>query len=244
MNASSHRLRKFLSITVLALAATGFALAIGWRTAWPVQGVDVSAWQGEIDWQRLAANDIDFAFIKATEGSTFRDPRFAANWKEAHRTRLAIGAYHFFSFDSPGITQAENFIATVPAVAGMLPPVVDVEFYGGHQGRFERGELTADAVREQLKTLLDALEAHYGLLPILYVVDDTYDAFIVGAFDDHPLWIRALLRSPRLPAGRRWTFWQFFNRGIMPGYTGRETFIDLNVFNGNAAELRALGAKE
>ena len=76
----------------------------------PVRGVDVSAYQGDIDWKTLASQNIDFAFIKATEGSNFTDKRFAFNFAEASKTSLRVGAYHFFSFESGGDTQAENFI--------------------------------------------------------------------------------------------------------------------------------------
>lgn len=100
------------------------------RERYPVRGVDVSSWQGEIDWPTLAGQGLSFAFIKATEGSGFTDPRFSYNWEEARKTALRVGAYHFFSYDSPGKTQADNFIAAVPREPGALPPVVDVEFYG------------------------------------------------------------------------------------------------------------------
>ena len=89
-----------------------------------VRGVDVSAYQGEIDWDILASQGIDFAYIKATEGSGYVDPQFAANWEHAASTGLRIGAYHFFSFETPGATQAENFCNTVTASDGMLPPVI------------------------------------------------------------------------------------------------------------------------
>ena len=97
---------------------------------YPVRGVDVSAYQGEIDWDVLEKQEIDFAFVKATEGSSFVDRRFIQNYEEARKTDLRIGAYHFFSFDSSGKTQAENFIKNVPVDDEMLPPVVDFEFYG------------------------------------------------------------------------------------------------------------------
>lgn len=76
--------------------------------------MDVSSWQGEIDWPTLAGQGLSFAFIKATEGSGFTDPRFSYNWEQARKTALRVGAYHFFSYDSPGETQADNFIAAVP----------------------------------------------------------------------------------------------------------------------------------
>lgn len=97
---------------------------------YPVRGVDVSHYQGTIDWPVLAAQDLDFAYIKATEGSSHTDEKFAENWEAAKDTGLRIGAYHFFSFDSPGESQLKHFTETVPAFRQMLPPVVDFEFYG------------------------------------------------------------------------------------------------------------------
>lgn len=91
---------------------------------YPVRGVDVSHYQGAIDWQVLSAQSIQFAYIKATEGSSLVDEYFAQNWQDAHRTALYVGAYHFFSFDSPGQSQAENFIRTVPETDNALPPVI------------------------------------------------------------------------------------------------------------------------
>ena len=96
-----------------------------------VRGIDVSSYQGKIHWPTLSSQRISFAFIKATEGSSHKDPNFDHNWKEAQKTHLRIGAYHFMSFETPGKTQAKNFISTVGKTGGDLPPVVDVELYGG-----------------------------------------------------------------------------------------------------------------
>jgi lysozyme len=122
---------------VAVLAVLGVLVANG--VVWPnriaaarydVRGVDVAHYQGEIDWDVLAAQDLDFAWIKATEGASHTDPRFAANWAAATRTDLLVGAYHFMSFESPGADQAAQLAAEVPATPGTLPPVIDLEFYG------------------------------------------------------------------------------------------------------------------
>lgn len=99
------------------------------RLRYPIRGVDVSHYQGTIDWQILSRENLRFAYIKATEGSSHTDSQFIRNWEQVQQTKLAAGAYHFFSFDSPGATQAENFIRCVNAYPGMLPPVIDVEYY-------------------------------------------------------------------------------------------------------------------
>ena len=95
-----------------------------------VHGVDVSHYQGAIDWEVLSQQNLDFAIIKATEGSTHVDERFQDNWQAAGQTHLALGAYHFFSFDSEGDTQAASYIDIVGDLDGKLAPVIDVEYYG------------------------------------------------------------------------------------------------------------------
>jgi lysozyme len=86
--------------------------------------------RGEIDWETLASQGIDFAWIKATEGSSHVDPRFPENWARANETGLLVGAYHFMSFESSGTAQAEHLAGQIPATPGTLPPVIDLELYG------------------------------------------------------------------------------------------------------------------
>lgn len=203
------------------------------REDYPVRGVDVSSYQGEIDWEVLAAQDIQFAFIKATEGSSFTDPYFAHNFAAARQTDLRVGAYHFFSYDSAGKTQAENFIAAVPAVDGMLPPVVDVEYYGD----YEKTPPDKAAVQTQLNDMLPRLEEHYGCKPILYATEKSYQQFLAGAYTDYDLWIRSIVGEPTLTDKRKWTFWQYTNREKLPGYEGKESFIDMNVFAGSQEQF-------
>ena len=145
---------------------------------YPVRGVDVSAYQGEIDWQTLAAQDIDFAFIKATEGSTFVDKNFARNFSQAQQTALAVGAYHIFSYDSPGSTQAENFITNVIPYEGMLPPVIDLEFYG------DKAKNPPDraCVDTELRAMISLLTEHYDMPPIIYATEKSYKLYLDGGY--------------------------------------------------------------
>ena len=194
---------------------------------YPVTGVDLSHYQGEVDWERLSQEPITFAYIKATEGSSHVDSRFAQNWEGAGETGLLAGAYHFFSFDSPGETQAVNFITQVPAREGMLPPVVDVEYYGDKKENRPDGE----AVREQLQIMLELLTDHYQMPPVLYCTEEMWTDYLDGSFEDYPLWIRNVFTKPKI--SDPWTFWQYTNRGRLDGYAGDEEFIDLNVFYGD-----------
>lgn len=229
-------------IVVAALIAT---VLIASGVIWPnrvaaagyeTRGVDVSVYQGEIDWQVLGSEDIDFAIIKSTEGSGSQDSQFAANWEGAQKTDLVVGAYHFMSFESAGETQAQNVINTVPADAGTLPVTVDLEYYGD----FFDNPPTRGEVQTILDPLLAALEKHYGTAPIIYATQQAYDRYLVDAYPDNPIWIRSIATEPTLPDDRDWTFWQYSNRDRLPGYNGEEEFIDMNVFDGSLDDLRSL----
>ena len=156
-------LRILAALVVMTVFAAGIMAYLIWsgrillnnpsKTRYPVRGVDVSHYQGEIDWKVLGQQDIDFAYIKATEGSSHVDEKFSQNWSESALSGLAVGAYHFFSFDSSGDTQADHFIHTVGNRFGMLPPAVDVEYYADKKSNPPDPE----SVREQLQIMLDRL---------------------------------------------------------------------------------------
>lgn len=203
------------------------------KEEYPIRGVDVSAYQGTIDWKKLSEQDIQFAYIKATEGSSFVDEKFQENYKNAQETNLKIGAYHFFSYDSEGETQAENFINHVEKIDNMLPPVIDVEFYG----EYKKNNPDKEKTREQLRILIDKIKENYEVSPILYATNETYELYIANNFEDCEIWIRDIIKSPDLPDNREWTFWQYTNRGILEGYQGEETYIDMNVFHGTQEEF-------
>lgn len=224
----------------LFLLIAGYAVWMGLpgeaaAAAYPVKGVDVSAYQGEIDWAVLS-DGLDFAFIKATEGSGYTDPMFRQNLEGALDARLRVGAYHFFSFDSSWDAQAAHFISVVPADERLLPPVVDVELYGAHRSHPPE----PDAVRASLELLLGELEAHYGKRPILYATGRSYRLYLQGAFREYPIWIRDVHLPPSLPDGRGWLFWQYSDRARLPGYSGPESRIDRNVFCGSPEEFSRL----
>ena len=243
----SKKLRLILILTAAFLAAACLFLFLLWKgilrlnhpsaQVYPVRGVDVSSYQGEIDWDSLAAQDISFAFIKATEGSSLVDPYFAYNYEQAKKTPLRIGAYHFFSYDSSGLTQAENFIAQVEKYDNMLPPVVDIEFYGDKA----ENPPSKEAVDQELQSLLDRLEAHYGMKPILYATYHSYNLYLKNSYLDYDIWIRNVYTYPYFLDERDWTFWQYTDKEQWNGYSGPEKCIDVNVFNGTEEEFAGYG---
>ncbi len=219
-----------ISIFIASLVCTA-VIRIGRNEAekYDVKGVDVSSYQGKIDWNVLADEGISFAFIKATEGSRYVDRYFAENIKGARAAHLRAGAYHFLSYDSSGLEQAENFIATVPDYPEMLPPVVDVEFYGD----YEKNPLDEEATDKILSELIDELTKHYGKSPIIYTTRRAYSLYISGKYEDCDIWISDIIKKPTLPDGRKWTFWQYSHTEKLPGYEGVEEHIDMNVYNGD-----------
>ncbi len=202
-------------------------------------GVDVSSYQEDIDMGVLKEQDIRFVYIKATEGSGSQDPRFAENWKNAEKAGLLSGAYHFFSFDSAGRTQAENFIRTAgPDMKGRLLPAVDVEYYGDKEQNPPEKE---DVVRE-LKVYLETLEKEYGVKPLIYTGADIYEKYLKGEFDGYKKWMSSLFTPLRWNYKDEWVIWQYLNRGELEGYSGGERYIDLNVLS-RGTELEELTVK-
>lgn len=195
---------------------------------YPIPGIDVSNHQKDIDWEAVAKSEnIKFAFIKATEGMEFKDKYFKSNWDAATKTNLYVGAYHYFKITSSGKEQAENFINMVPQVRGVLPPVIDLEENGLEKDKFNR----------ELQDYIDMVEQHYGQRPILYVVYPIYNQYIKGEFEEYQIWIRDIVKPPRLSDNRDWAFWQYSDRGKISGIS---TFVDLNVFKGSSNDLKSL----
>ena len=225
----------FVLAAMLTLAVLLYAgiLQINHPSAekFPVKGVDVSSYQGDIDWKTLSDQGIRFAYIKATEGSSMEDRCFCYNWSEAAKTDLRIGAYHFFSFETSGQTQAENYIRSVKAPETMLPPAADVEPYGKYT------ELTP-TVLDDLSVWLRTVETQYGIKPIIYTSNNFYSK-IKAAFPTYDIWIRSVYGVPSKQI--TWVFWQYSSRMRLDGYSGDERFIDMNVFAGTEEEFRQYG---
>jgi lysozyme len=207
--------------------ATGPGLAGG-----PLPGIDVSHWQGTIDWGAARADGVEFAFIKATEGGDYTDPRFAANWAGARQAGVVRGAYHFFRPQTDAMAQAAHFLRTVTLAPGDLPPVLDVEVTDGR---------AADAIAAGVRTWLAEVERVTGRRPILYTRASFWTAQMGGGFNAYPLWVAHYgVSSPSIPAGwSGWTFWQHSDAGRVSGIGGD---VDLDWFNGDRAALAAFAA--
>ncbi len=224
--------------SLLAVGA-GAALLGGWWSPWArglAQGVDVSRYQGAIDWRALAADDVGFVYIKATEGSDYVDPRFVSNWAGAGAVGLPRGAYHFFTLCRSGAEQAANFIRVVPRGTGGLPHALDLEHLGPCRTRPAMTDVAGEA-----RVFLDRVAAHYGRRPVIYTTEEFHDLHLARMTGER-FWMRSLFGRPRARAGE-WVLWQHHNRGRRRGVSGP---VDLNAFRGDARAFAqwALGATE
>lgn len=201
---------------------------------YPVQGIDISHHQRLVRWSEVAKGGIAFAYIKATEGGSFRDTRFTENWKGARDAGITRGAYHFYTLCRPPEVQAANFIATVPKEAGILPPVLDLEFGGNCKAR-----PPADDVRASLKKMSDALFAAYGVRPLLYVTREFLSVYGRTLPEHAGLWLRSIAWTPRW-SDPAWVFWQYHNRGTVIGIDGP---VDRNVYRGSITEFAAFAGR-
>lgn len=233
MSKKKKRIAALALTAVFAMTVTMIIVHFTAPQGYFVKGVDVSAYQGEIDWNTLS-DGLSFAFIKATEGSGYTDPRFEYNLSEALKTDLLVGAYHFFSYDSSGAAQARHFIETVPKIKGMLPPVIDVEFYGD----YTLDPPEKEKVLSELSDMITALEEYYGVKPIIYATRRSYTMFIKDE-TSCPIWLRDIIFKPALSEDTL-LFWQYTDKARLDGYDGEEKHIDMNVFFGDLEELKNL----
>lgn len=231
----------FLSIRYLlqqeqekkAAEARYTAFGITMPSGYDIHGIDVSSHQRSIAWPEVKAMEVDgtrmgFAFIKASEGLNDADKKFKTNFESAKAAGMICGAYHFFLATKSGKDQAANFIRQAVLQKGDLPPVVDIEqLYG----------VKPELMRTRLKEWLQAVEAHYGIKPIIYTYADFYNRNLGKKFNDYPLWVAHYLEPEKPRVGREWTFWQHSETGRVNGII---TAVDCNVFNGDSTAFRQL----
>ncbi len=219
------------------LGLTGFAAEAAHH--YPVHGVDVSKYQGSIDWVSARADGTAFAFLKATEGGDRVDDRFMDNWVAARAAGVPRGAYHFWYHCRSGESQADWFIRNVPRDATALPPVIDIEWTPFSPTCTKRPS-REDIVKEVM-AMSNRLEAWYGKRPILYVPIDVHRERLVGAFPNHKFWLRAVRDHPKnVYEDRDFLFWQYTETGTVAGIKGP---VDRNAFGGTREDWqRWMGA--
>lgn len=224
---------KAIAITIVTLTAAAILLVVGQRAlapreanvevdrrAYPSRGIDISAHNGEVDFDKVSAAGIDFVYIKASEGGTWRDAMFERNYSLAREAGLHVGVYHFFRFDVPGWKQSVNLLNALASKPLDLPVAIDVEEWGNP------AEYTTEDIVANLRSLVELLRQN-GREPIIYTNKNGYYRFVRGRFDDVGLWICSFT-TPPLADHDRWHLWQHSHIGRVAGVAGD---VDLCTFN-------------
>lgn len=229
------RIARPVAVAVLSLAAVVAPAAEAW--GWE-PGVDVSRYQHStsLDWAKVQADGVEFAFIKATEGRTYTNPYFADDWAATTALGLYRGAYHF-ARPSTGTAAAQaRYFVDVAGLAdqpGDLPPVLDLESTGG---------LGVSALQTWTASFLTTVETLTGRTPIIYCSPSFWRDHLGDstAFTRYPLWIAHYTSAaqPSLPGGwTTWAFWQNTSSGRVNGISGN---VDQDRFNGSLDDLKVL----
>ncbi len=198
------------------------------------EGIDISHWQGTINWTKVAAAGKRFAYMKASEDTWYVDPTYATNRAQANANGLLVGAYHF---SQPNATigsataQADHFLDTATPASGDLLPVLDLERTGG----LGQNKLIA-WVQEYMARIYERT----GVQGVIYCSPNFWRTNMGDTtwFSDNGydvLWVAhwTTATTPIVPGGAwggdGWTFWQYTSDGSVPGISGR---VDLNRYNG------------
>ena len=203
-------------------------------------GIDVSHHQGIIDWSLVYNAGKVFAFVKATEGYTYNDPRFVSNMQNGTQAGVWMGAYHFARPDNnTAISEAQHFVQIAGNFIGRgyLPPVLDLEDPPGHDLQLL---YTSHELSEWVRTWLETVEQLTGVEPIIYT-NGRYTQYLESTLTSYKLWIAEPDGNTNPPDNLNhwsdWSFKQYSWTGNVPGINGD---VDLDVFNGTIAELESL----
>ncbi|WP_343695552.1 glycoside hydrolase family 25 protein [Flavobacterium sp.] len=195
-----------------------------------VVGIDVSEFQGKVDWDEVEILDekypVQFVFIRATAGNDRVDGQFKRNWAGAKENKIIRGAYHYYRPNENSIEQANLFIKTVKLQKGDLPPVLDIEKLPKNQ--------PLDSLKKGLKRWLTKVEKHYQVRPIIYSGERYYSDFLKEEFGEYLFWI-ANYNFYREKIEDDWLFWQFTEKASLPGIKHR---VDVNIYNGDIEQLQ------
>jgi len=199
-------------------------------------GIDVSRWQPVVDWPRVKLAGTSFVLVKATQGTSGIDDKFASHWAGAKSVGLLRGAYHFYQPTVNPVEQAQKFFNKIASDPGELPPVFDIETTGG---------VGPAGLRDGAAQWLQEVERLLGRRPILYTRASYWNIYLrdlkSGQYPDwtanYPLWTAHYTTGPKpmLPKGwNAWTIWQYTESGALDGIRGK---VDRNWYNGTAQEL-------
>jgi lysozyme len=200
-------------------------------------GLDVSHYQEDVDWARVAKIGKVFAFLKASEGALISDALFETNRAGARKNNIIVGAYHLFHPGRAVADQVKLFVGQVKALEpGELPPVLDLEVPD------EWNPVTPTDRLKLISAWLEQVEDALGVKPIIYAARSFVDNLLKNdsRLAAYGLWLADYRVRPTLPVPwSDWVFWQFTDQGVADGITGN---VDLDLFNGSLRDLEKLQA--
>ncbi len=187
-----------------------------------IHGIDISHYQGHVFWETIAENsNMEYVYIKATEGGDRIDARYENNLKTAHKNGLAVGSYHFYRPRTPQQKQLENFTMQCRPHEQDLIPMIDIEVTGG---------LQTQAFCDSLFKFLDLVEKYYKQKPLLYTGANFYDKYLLGKLDGYKVMIAQYTqRQPKLKDDLDYVLWQYTGKGHIKGIKG---YVDKSRFMG------------
>ena len=209
--------RQSLNRTPLVIALVTFLLLVGSGYSALSQGIDVSKFQGVIDWRKVkASGKVKFAYIKATEGTSIQDPMYKRNIDSARAAGILVGSYHLYSKKTTAYQQFGNFKKVVQKSKQDLVPVLDIE------ERYGR-----DLYIARVDKILELMELEYGVKPLIYTSEKVYwEHFSSKKYKNYHIFIANYRRYP----STRFTLWQHSQTGRVKGISGD---VDLNKFHKN-----------
>lgn len=189
-----------------------------------VKGIDVSHHNPILDWAEVKRQNINFTYLKATEGITHDDRNYRYNYKLAKENNIKTGSYHFYNFGISGREQAKHFIRIAKCKSGDLIPAIDVEHSPANP--YSKDPTFIKSVIKELKVMEHELYEYYGVHPVIYTNTDCYKLYINDLFPNNPIWISSLNKEPSDDI-KNWIIWQFTHSGKLEGMVGD---LDLNYF--------------
>ena len=231
-------MKKLILLSLLILSNSQIFLCQG------VYGIDVSNWQGNVDWEEVASDGYTFAWVKATEGMTYMDPMFFNNMENGINANIVMGAYHFARPDNNSpqedaanfLSVAENYIGN-----GFLPPVLDLENpYSGGQAILLTEIFTSQELTAWVSEWMESVESQSGVTPYIYI-NGNYANYLDPSLITYGLWFAQPDESTNPPSNigswEDWGFKQYSWWGSINGLVGD---VDLNIFNGSLGEFNEL----
>lgn len=176
-------------------------------------GIDVSHYQGQINWKTVAHDGrVLYAYCKATENTSVFDNTFLYNVREARKNGVPVGAYHFFRPNVSGEEQLKFFLENVDMKTQDLIPMLDIEI---------RGKASLPVFHKQIRAWLEGFEKIYHYKPIIYASVNFYNKYLAGYFDDYKYMVAKYSEDIPTPDGpMKMVMWQYTANGRVDGIRG------------------------